>query len=172
MKRMVAWMLVAVVAVAAAGCGGVAEKASQKAAEKIIEKSIENESGGNVDVNLSDEGGTVKIESEEGSVSIGGGEIPASIDVPFPDGGNVTLSVEAADGATVMVEYPGADFDEIAAFYQKWTDDSSEEFEKVTYSAGDLKSESWTSGATTIAVQTCSTSDGKDGVCVSVNVSK
>ncbi len=171
MKRTFIVILAVALVVVASGCGNVAEKASEKAAEKIVEKSLEQQSGGDVDVDLSDEGGSVKIQSEEGTINIGGGEVPEGIGVPFPKGGNVSMSMETPDGATVMLQYPGADFDEIVAFYQDWADSSSEDFENVSYSASDLKSESWVSDSTSIQVQTCQTDEG-DGVCVTVVANK
>lgn len=68
-------------------CGGddLADKAAKKAAEKIAEKAIENESGEKVDIDLDEEGATIK--SESGSAQFGDSvEWPKEYmaDIPVP----------------------------------------------------------------------------------------
>jgi hypothetical protein len=64
------------------GCGAAAEKAS----EKLTEEAIESQTGGNVDIDASGDG-SVEIETEDGSMSFGTGEVPADWpeDIPLPD---------------------------------------------------------------------------------------
>jgi hypothetical protein len=163
-KAMMIWLAVLLV-VPLTGCA--------KAAEKVTEKAIENASGGDANVDLSDNGGTVKIETSEGSATYGGGEIPDSIDVSFPSGGTVMVSTEASTGASVMVQYEGGNFDDIVASFQNWVDNSGDEYEPMTVTAGGVKSQTWASDSTTIGVQTCSSESGEmDSVCVYVTVDK
>lgn len=83
--------LAALVSLTTAGCGAVAEKASEKATEQVIE----SQTGGDVDVNA-DGDGSVEFETDDGSFSVGTGEVPADWpdDVPLPD------DVEVLSGAT------------------------------------------------------------------------
>lgn len=85
------------------GCGKAAEKLSEKAMEKTIEKSI----GGDANVDLDTGDGTFKVETDEGTFEMGGGDIPADwpSDVPLPNGfkplGNMNTS--SADGTNITL---------------------------------------------------------------------
>jgi len=148
-------------------------KAAEKVSEKVAEKAIENASGGNANVDLSNNGGTVKVQTDQGSATYGGGEIPDSIDVPFPSGGTVMVSTEASTGASVMVQYDGGNFDDIVATFQNWVDNSSDQYEPVSVDAGGVRTQSWSSETTTIGVQTCGSDSGSmDSICVYVTVNK
>ncbi|MFZ0491986.1 MAG: hypothetical protein WAM81_02180 [Acidimicrobiia bacterium] len=163
-KAIVMWLALLLV-VPLTGCA--------KAAEKVAEKTIENASGGDANVDLSNNGGTVKIETSEGSATYGGGEIPGSIDITFPSGGTVLVSTDSATEASVMVQYEGANFDDIVASFQNWVDDSGDEYEPMSVTAGGVQSQTWASESTTIGVQTCSSESGEmDAVCVYVTVEK
>lgn len=72
------------------GCGDVAERAAEEA--------IEQGSGGDVDLNLEDD--SLSIEGEDGSLSIGGGEMPEDFpaDVTLPDGGTVVAGSSFEQG--------------------------------------------------------------------------
>ncbi|NIA25462.1 MAG: hypothetical protein GWP04_07810 [Gammaproteobacteria bacterium] len=172
MKRLLATAAVLVLTVAATGCGAAAEKVS----EKVAEKAIEQAGGGSVDIQQSGSGdnAVIKVESEEGTMIIGGGEIPESLTVPVPDGGEVTGSVSAPDAVTVSIAYPKGDYDAIVEFYDDWT--GSRDYEKNSFSTedGDLKVRStmWFSndGNTSITVSDgCTmTSADETGVCVMI----
>jgi len=142
-----------------------------KAAEKVTEKAIENASGGDANVDISNNGGTVQVQTDQGSATFGGGEIPDSIDVDLPSGGNVVSSIEADSGATVMVEYPDANFDDIVATLQSWVDAQPDDYTAFTSSGGGIQNQTWASDTTAISVQTCTTTSGGQGVCVSVQQS-
>lgn len=101
-------------ALLASACGG--EQISEQIAEEAI--------GGNADVEISGEGDDVSIiiESDEGSISIGSGsELPGSLTVPVPDGGEVTSSFEDSSSAGAGLMYPDDRYEEIVAFYESWT---------------------------------------------------
>jgi hypothetical protein len=164
-KKVVTIGLVALLAMAVTGCG--------KAAEKVAEKAIENASGGDANVDISGNGGTVQIQTDEGSATYGGGAIPGAIDVSFPSGGNVVVSTDTSTEASVMVQYDGGNFEDIVASFQGWVDDSSEQFEAASITASGIQSQTWSSDTTTIAVQTCASESGSmDSVCVYVTVEK
>ena len=62
---------VALAATLVTGCSAIADKAG----EKVAEKGMEAAGGGDVDID-SDGDGKVSIESDEGSLEIGGSELP------------------------------------------------------------------------------------------------
>jgi hypothetical protein len=74
--------------------------------EKATEKAIEQQTGGKVDIDTSGDG-SVDIETEEGSVSLGGGEIPDEWpdEIPLPDDLTVQTgaAMDASDGRLVSV---------------------------------------------------------------------
>lgn len=94
-------------ALALAGCGQVAEKVGEEAAEKAIEQG----SGGDVQLDLEDD--SIKIEGEDGSLSIGGGEMPEDFpsEVTLPPGGTVVAGSSFQDGKNTgwLVESTYAD---------------------------------------------------------------
>ena len=110
--------LIVLVALALVGCGNVADKVAEKAAENQIENAI----GGNANVDINDD--TVKIQTDEGSMSFGGGEIPADFPVPFPDGGEVvsviTNDTPNGPSGSVSVDYPADSYDMVKAFYDDY----------------------------------------------------
>ena len=84
------------------GCGAAAEKA----AEKATEQAIEEQTGGNVDIDTSGDG-SVDIETEDGSMSLGTGEIPDEWpeEIPLPDDLVVQsgTTMDATDGRLVSI---------------------------------------------------------------------
>ncbi len=120
--------------------------ACQSASETIAEQLAEQVEG--VDnVEIDTDTGQVKIETDEGSVTIGGGELPDDFPVPLPDGYQVA-SVFTADGTSaVSLAYPEGDFDEIVAFFDDWTSSQSTAWSKSTSSVsggeGTIDSANW-----------------------------
>jgi hypothetical protein len=108
-----------------AGCGAAAEKAS----EQLTEEAIESQTGGNVDIDTSGDG-SVEIETEDGSMSFGTGEVPADWpeDIPLPDELVVQTGTTSAadDGELVAIIGTSADApDDLLATYKEaladWT---------------------------------------------------
>ena len=159
--------------------------ASDTAAENLAEKLIEASSDGDVDVNISGEGDdvTIEMETEDGSVSIGvGAELPDGLDIPVPDGGDVTTSVEVEEGVMVVVTYPKGDYDAIVAFYDDWTAGSGDDFDRQSMSLDtggpDQRSTIWigTGSETFVSVGDCfdvqseeSSGEEFNAVCVNIN---
>lgn len=81
MKALAAGLALALVTLGA-GCGAE-EKLTEAATEEVVEQAIEEsvEGGSDVELDVDDGGNTVTYESEEGSLTMGSGEIPES----FPD---------------------------------------------------------------------------------------
>lgn len=170
MKRIA--IIIAVIAVVAAACGA--------ATEQLTEQIIEQSGGGDADVDLDLDSGQVSVETEDGSITIGGGEIPDGFPVPFPDGGNVQSTFVSDGAASVSVAYPKDRFDELVAYYEDWTASQGGEWSTSTFTNDDgnggvIRGHSWWQGAdVNLGVNDCftmdSTGDGTDAACVSANV--
>jgi hypothetical protein len=120
--------------------------ACQTAAENLTEQILEQAGDGDVDIDL--DTGEVSLETDEGSVTIGGGELPSDFPIPIPDGYQVTSVFTADDAASVGLAYPAGDYDAIVAFFDDWTSSQSEEWSNSTSSIsgedGTIDSASWT----------------------------
>lgn len=198
-------MLVAVAAFALliAACSS----ASDVVAENLTEQLLESAADGNVDVDVSGDGEdmtiniesedgdvsmnvtgdgddqTIEMESEDGSITIGAGsEMPEGLDIPVPDGGDVTTSVEMEEGAMVVVTYPEGDYDAIVSFYDDWTAGSGDDFDRQSMSLDtggpDQRSTMWIGSGTEtfVSVGDCfdvyaeeATDEEFNAVCVNIN---
>ena len=158
-------------ALAASACGNIAENI----AEEAIERGLEAEGGGNVDIDLDSDGeGTIEIESEEGDsiISMGGGEVPDSLDMPIPDGyevvGSSTFSGTDQTNTTVTLQYSPSDLDDLVEVYTDYFAGFDDVFTSQSDSGG---SQLW-SWATGDNDQTQSVAitvyDGDDFVTVSL----
>ncbi len=106
-------LLVPLIAVGFTACGAAQEAVS----EQLVEQAV----GGDVDLELGDDGQIASIETEDGSfeMSAGGGEVPEEWpgDVPLFDGGEISSSqVATVDGQTVVVVSYTTDADPEATF--------------------------------------------------------
>jgi hypothetical protein len=142
MKRVA--IVVAVLALVLAACQSI----SENIAENITEKALEGVDG--VDgVNIDTDSGQVSIETEEGSVTIGGGQMPDGFAIPAPDGYAVTSVFESDESASVSLAYADGNFDAIVAFYDDWTASQSSEWSKssssISTEEGSLDSANWSS---------------------------
>jgi hypothetical protein len=114
-----------VLALLAAACGG--EQISEQLAEQAI--------GGNADVNISGDGDdfSISVESDEGSFELGSGaSLPDGLNVPVPDGGDVTASFSDDSSAGASIMYAGDRYDEIVGFYESWTAGTGDEWQTST----------------------------------------
>jgi hypothetical protein len=159
---------IAVVMVALALAAAACQSASDQIAEQIIEQ---QEGVENVDIDT--ETGEVSIETDEGSFSIGGDEIPAGFPIPFPSGYEVVSVFSSDTGGAVAVISPGDRWDEIVGFYDDWTAGQSGEWQTGSYStdSGDgttQRGSSWSESSTQISASDCFglESDTLDSVCV------
>jgi len=174
------WLtLLVMIALVATACAS----ATEKIAENAIEKAIESEGGGDVNVELGDDGQvSISVEGEDGSSFEVGKDIdlPEGLTIPIPDGGNATQT--GTDGSYVFaaLTYPTERYDEIVAFYNDWTDGTGEEWNRSesTLDMGEglvQRSAQWVSGPTLIGVSDCfdiqSDGDGFDAICLTVNES-
>jgi hypothetical protein len=157
MLRMRLGFVIVVLALVAVGCGN--------AAENIIEGAIENQleeegGGGEVDIDIDEDGGVVSIETDEGSMSIGGTEIPDDFQLPLPDyeevSGVISQTGELAY-TQVVVSFDPDDFDDVVSLYEDYFNDEGWEVSRFE-SSGD--------GAKTVFVN-----GTKDEVSASVAIS-
>jgi hypothetical protein len=133
MLRSIALLLLvlALPAVALAGCGG-----DDKAAEKIAEKAIEHESGGDVDI----DDGEVSVTDEDGNKSTmsSSDKLPEDFpkEIPLPDGAKVTSGTKVStdgngDTFAVTAEVDD-DPKDVLAFYKDELDGFKKEMEIST----------------------------------------
>lgn len=104
--------LLAVVALVAGGCGEAADQVS----EKTVERQLEDATGDDVDVDV--DGDSVKVETSDGTVEAGTGQLPQGYpegQVPVVDGEIVLGIAAGADGFSVAVNYDGSVDDAWAA---------------------------------------------------------
>lgn len=90
--------------------------------EELAEQIAESEEGVG-DVEIDEDSGEVSVESEEGSATFGGGELPDDFPIDMPEGGEVQSVIEQEDALIVSVSY-NDDFSAIADHFQTWIDDN------------------------------------------------
>lgn len=185
---------IAVLALLVAGCGG------NSVEEEILEQMLENsdEDIGELDLELGDDGDgfnlkvtgddgedisitgsgdddemTITVEGEDGeTMTIGGGDIPAGLEIPVAPGGTVQTSISGGGEMVVALQYPTGDYDEIVAFYDEQLDSESDAVEKTetsfTTEDGTFRNTYFgpNSGSDwTVTVGNCI---GQAGVCVNI----
>jgi len=154
-------------------CGAVPERA----AEEIIEQAAESNGDdlGDVDTDFDDEG-SLTIESDEGTVSVGANvDIPDSLSVPVPSGA-VAVNVFTDDTDTMVSLTSDQGFDEVVEFYEDWAssvDPALEtSFMEYTTDNGVIKTMTWLDDPGTIAVTAAicfSVETGElDDVCITI----
>jgi hypothetical protein len=197
MRRTRFVIAVAVLALAAAACGG--QSAEEELVEQLIESSGENigdvdiDTGGDGEFSINiqgedgedisvtgsgdDEDFQFTVEGEDGeTMSFGGGEIPEGLSVPVPDGGEVTMSLASAQDISVALQYPQSDYDRVVSFYDGTFDSDSDSVDRYesTYSTedGTVRSVNWNESGYgwTVTVSDCfgSASGEMNAVCVTV----
>jgi len=150
--------------------------ACQSASEVLTEQIAEQVEG--VDnVEIDTESGEVSIETDEGSISIGGGELPDGFPVPLPDGYEVTTVFTSDQESLVAVTYPPDRYDELASFLNGWTESQPGEWSHtsntIDTAAGKvIRNEVWHTDDTTLSIVDCQafSPDGgvADAACVNV----
>jgi hypothetical protein len=113
-------------------------------AGNIAEEVLEGQEGVG-DVEINENNGSVQIEVEdedgEGSVVIGGGEVPADFPLPVPDGGTVAMSISSEEGASLTMTYPLSDYDSLVSTYQSFVDGTGGDV--TTMESSDPRSKTW-----------------------------
>ena len=165
MKRLV--LVVSVLALAVSAC--------QAASEQLTEQILEQQDGVN-NVDFDADSGQVSVETDDGSISIGGGEVPSGFGVPFPDGCEVASVFETDSDAAVSVTYPSDRYDELVAFYDDWTAGQSGEWNRgsSTFDSADgqtIRTTNWNQDRTQLGVTDCPsfTTNDEYQVCVTAS---
>ncbi len=116
--------------------GALVLTACAAASETLTEKALEQIDGvDGVDIDI--DSGKVSVETDDGKITIGGGEVPDNFGVPLPEGNYEVLSVFTSDeSSSVSLAYPGADFDTIVAHFENWTSGQPGEWSKSTSAIG------------------------------------
>lgn len=150
--------------------------ACQSAAENLTEKIVEQSAGvDNVDINT--DTGQISIETDEGSINIGGGEIPDGFPVPLPDGGEVTSVFDSPKNTMVSLTYPAAQYEQLVTFFDNWSTDQGGDWSKgnTTFDQGNgdlVRTANWFGDDVAITINDCpdlSTGDDNlNAACVSV----
>lgn len=156
-------------------CGNVAETVAEQVAEQA--------GGGNVEIDIDDDGSNVSIETDEGSMEIGSDlELPEDLAVEVPGGGSVTSVFDFDTDISVVVSYDIGEFDDLIDFYADWTANESEEFQASTSEFDSADGISFRTAAwfgedgTAINLTSCrsaeSTEDEPDAVCLTITQPK
>ena len=126
-------------------CGNAAEDL----VENAIENAIESEGGGDVNIDIDEDGGSASIETDEGSIQIGGGDIPADFPLPIPDyeevAGVVTSDQEGTESTQIILSFDPDDIDEVADLYEGYFNDQGWETTRTDTKSGDIRN-LWISG--------------------------
>jgi hypothetical protein len=161
-ERRRALPLVAVFALTLAGCGGITEGLTERAIESLSDEVK--------DIDVDSDAGRVRIETADGTLTIGGGSIPEGITLAPPPGGEVVSSLEAPTVAQVMVLFPGGDFEAIVAFMEGQVRDDWER-SSFTSQVGDdtQRNVSWSGEGGLVSIASCEDDRGPfSGVCVTI----
>ena len=98
---------------------------------------------GDVDIEIDDDGGSASIETDEGSIQIGGNEIPDDFPLPIPDyeelAGVVTQSIDGSEPTQIIVSFDPDDIDKVADLYEEFFNDQGWETSRTDASAGDVR---------------------------------
>ena len=109
----------------------------QKAGEEVAEQAIESITDTELDADFND--GSITIDSEEGSVSIGGTEIPEDFpsDVPVYSNADVVWTSFSSADETYWIDFESTDdYTEIKAYYDEEIEkDGWELYDTSTYTS-------------------------------------
>jgi hypothetical protein len=110
-------------ALALSACG----KSQEKAAETLAEEALEANSGQKVDVDIEDDGQTVTIQTEEGTIKQTSGDnvaLPAEFptDIALPDDYKLMSVMTMGPVTSVVMEVPQSPSDLFATFKSKQAD--------------------------------------------------
>ena len=122
MKKILFVLLIALLVIGLIACAN----AREKAVENMIEEIIEKEGGGDVDIDIDEGGDSIKIETEEGEMTIEGDEggmpwpsdkLPAG----FPKLNGVTVTAVIDAGGGIMIGFEGCTQNAADAFISNFT---------------------------------------------------
>ncbi len=106
---------IASIALLTTGCGRIVEKATEKAVEEVVEQAVEADSGGDVEIDFTDDG--ISVESDEGDFTLTADEDGVQIEGTDADGNDI--SIDADEGGINVDTEDGSgslDIDEDGSF--------------------------------------------------------
>lgn len=166
MRRLL--VVAAMLAVVAGGCAS--------AAEELTEQIAENAAGvDNLEVDT--ESGEVSFDTDDGSVSIGGGDLPEGLPFQPPSGGDVVMSLVSDETIAVQLTYDIDRYDELDAAVTSYTDSADDEYARSdsTFDFGDGnmgRSSLWVSDDWAFTLGDCfslaSDGDSFDSACLTL----
>jgi hypothetical protein len=110
----------------------------------IAEEILEGQEGvGDVEIDENNGSLVIEVEDEDGdgSVVIGGGQVPDGFPLPVPDGGTVAMSMSSDEGSSVTVTYPISEYDSLVSTYQSFVDSTGGDVTTMDSSAP--RSKTW-----------------------------
>lgn len=120
-------ILAAAAALALAGCGSIGDQVNERIAEEVVERAAESGSDGDVDFDVDTDGGSVTIETDEGTYTSGSDELPDGFpeSMPVPDDlpvvGSMSGAGDGGDGFFVQLtaeEVSPKVYEDLVAFYE------------------------------------------------------
>lgn len=158
-------LLVASLGIALSGCGG-SDDAAENAASEIAEQLAEQQTGGDVDLNVDDDG-AVRIETDEGSATYGMNKVPESwpSDIALPEGLAVVGGSDVDSGEGLMTTItattdmaPGEVLDFFKAELADW--EISNEV-STTVGEAELAGAQWDNGSRVVQLSATGSGDDK-----------
>ncbi len=151
-------VLLAMLAVVVAGCSSPSDTIAENIAGNI---------DGVNDVDINSNTGEIKVETDEGSISIGGGNVPSDLFVSLPGGYDVQAVVETDSGSSVSVAYDQGRYDELVTYFNDWTNSDSPDWEhgsiNMDQGGTNFRSDSWNMSDHGINLADCMTAESTDG---------
>ncbi|KAA3635631.1 MAG: hypothetical protein DWP92_10670 [Armatimonadetes bacterium] len=151
-------VLLAALAVVVAGCSSPSDTMAENLAESI---------DGVKDVDINSDTGEIKFETDDGSINIGGGEVPSDLFVPLPSGYDVQAVIQTDDGTSVSVAYDQGRYDELVSYFEDWTNSDSPDWEhgslNMDQGGSSFRSDNWSMSDRGINLADCMTAASTDG---------
>jgi hypothetical protein len=106
---------------------------NQKAAEKTAEKAIEQATGGEAQVDISKSGEKITVETEEGKLTIGEGQLPENFpqNMPIYPGSKIT-STSSNDENQVVIFSSEDELEKVSSYYKKELADAGWKIESTS----------------------------------------
>ena len=101
---------------------GMVALAACSPGDELAEQIAESQEGVE-DVEIDEDSGEVSVETDEGSATFGGGELPVDFPIEMPEGGDVQSVIEQEGNVIATVSYD-EEFSTIADHFEAWVDGS------------------------------------------------
>lgn len=150
-------VLLAAFAIVVAGCSSPSDTIAENIAGNI---------DGVNDIDINSDTGEIKVETPEGPISIGGGDVPSDLFVALPGGYDVQAVVETDSGTSVSVAYDQGRYDELVSYFSDWTSSDSPDWEhgsiNMDQGGSNFRTDNWSMSDRAINVSDCLTAESTD----------